>query len=561
MSKPDPIITNSSIDPKSGFCSKTNTYHSIRPAVPLPPDSAPISVTSYIFSLLDSHPPPPSAAAINDASTRRHIPYPDFVLRIKALAFSLRTKFDLSKGDVAFVLSPNSIHIPVLYLSLMYLGVVVSPSNPSGTKPEILRLIRISKPVIAFATSETAHKIPSLEHGTVLLDSPEFESLTTSAEELELSETDRARVRQSDAAVILYSSGTTGMVKGVVLSHRNWIASLAAAHAVRKKARDSSPAVAMCTVPYFHVYGFRYSLTALAMGETLVFMGGTGRFELGVMLRAIEELRVRHVAASPPVVTMLALDGGGVISDGYDLSSLEVVGCGGAYLTLGVIDKFRKRLPTVQLAQAYGMTESTGRVFGTVGPEECKVAGATGKLMSNCEAKIVDPETGIPQPPAKPGEIWLRGSLIMKGYVGDEEATAAILDGEGWLRTGDLGYIDREGFLFYVDRIKELIKYKGYQVAPAELEHQLHSHPDIVDAAVVPYLDERVGQVPVAFVVRKHGSTIDESEIKEFIAKQVASYKKIRRVIFISSIPRNSPGKVLRKDLTKLALSNSISKL
>ncbi|KAK3223592.1 hypothetical protein Dsin_010617 [Dipteronia sinensis] len=177
------------------------------------------------------------------------------------------------------------------------------------------------------------------------------------------------------------------------------------------------------------------------------------------------------------------------------------------------------------------------------------------------EAIIVDPETSIPQPPTKPGEIWLRGSFIMKGYVGDEEATAAILDREGWLRTGDLGYIDREGFLFYVDRIKELIKYKGYQVAPAELEHQLHSHPDIVDAAVVPYPDERVGQVPVAFVVRKHGSTIDESEIKEFIAKQVAPYKKIRRVIFISSIPRNSPGKVLRKDLIKLALSTAISKL
>ncbi|KAK3223591.1 hypothetical protein Dsin_010616 [Dipteronia sinensis] len=336
MSKPVPLITNSSIDPKSGFCSKTKTYHSIRPAVPLQPESAPISVTSYIFSLLDSHPPPHSAAAIIDAATRRRILYPDFVLRIKTLALFLKTKFYLSKGDVAFVLSPNSIHIPVLYLSLMYLGVVVSPSNPSGTEPEISRLIRISKPVIAFATSETAHKIPSLEHGTVLLDSPEFESLTTSTE-LEIGETDRVMVQQSDAAAILYSSGTTGMVKGVVLSHRNWIASLAAAHAVRK-VRDSSPAVAMCTVPYFHVYGFRYSLTALAMGETLVFMGGTGRFELGVMLIAIEKLRVRHVAASPPVVSMMAWDGSSVISDGYDLSSLEVVGCGGAHLTVGVID-------------------------------------------------------------------------------------------------------------------------------------------------------------------------------------------------------------------------------
>lgn len=138
--------------------------------------------------------------------------------------------------------------------------------------------------------------------------------------------------------------------------------------------------------------------------------------------------------------------------------------------------------------KAYGLTESTGRVFATVGEEECEVFGATGKLSPNCEAKIVDPGTNIDLPPGKPGEIWLRGAFNMKGYVNDEAATSEILDSDGWLRTGDLGYIDKDGFLFYVDRIKELIKCNGYQVAPAELEHLLHSHPDIVDAAVVPYV-------------------------------------------------------------------------
>ncbi|XP_044489224.1 4-coumarate--CoA ligase-like 9 isoform X3 [Mangifera indica] len=465
----------------SGFSSQTYIYHSPRPSVPLPPLTTPLSVTSYLFSLLNSHPPPPHAAALVDALTRRHILYSDFVLNIKTLAFFLKTKFNLSNNDTAFVLSRNSIHLPILYFSLFSIGVTVSPSNPANTKPEILRLIQLSKPVIAFATSDTADKIPSLKYGTVLLDSPVFESyVTTQVDERDLdSELDAVRVSQSDPAAILYSSGTTGMIKGVVLTQRNWIASLAGAHAVRTV--RETPAVALCAVPFFHVYGFRYCVTALALGQSLVSME---RFEFGIFMRTIEELRVSHVAVSPPIVLMMAEDRRSM--DCYELSKLEGLACGGAPLTLSVIKKFKKRLPQVQLAQGYGLTESTGRIFGTIGPEECQVIGATGKLAPNCEAKIVDPDTGIAQPPGKPGELWLRGSLIMKGYIGDEEATANILDSEGWLRTGDLCYIDSEGFLFYVDRIKEMIKYRGYQVAPAELEHLLLSHPDIADAAVVP---------------------------------------------------------------------------
>lgn len=211
--------------------------------------------------------------------------------------------------------------------------------------------------------------------------------------------------------------------------------------------------------------------------------------------------------------------------------------------------------------KGYGLTETTARIFGTVGPKECQVVGATGKLLSNCQAKIVDPESRIPQPPSTPGELWVRGPFIMKGYVGDEEATAAILDSDGWLRTGDLCYIDDEGFLFFVDRIKEMIKYNGYQIAPAELEHLLQSHPDIVDAAVVPFPDEQAGQIPIAFVVRKRWSIIDESQIQDFIAQQVAPYKRIRQVTFVDSLPKNAPGKVLRKELIKLAHSKATSKL
>ncbi|XP_075657342.1 4-coumarate--CoA ligase-like 9 isoform X1 [Castanea sativa] len=551
---------NSTIDPNSGFCSQTKIYHSLRPTTPLPPLTTPLSITDYLFPHLNSSPPPPTtttaaAAALIDSTTRRRISFPDFARRIQTLTSSLQNRLHLSKGDTAFILSPNSLHIPILHFSLISLGVVVSPSNPSSTKPEISRQIHLSKPVIAFATSETAAKIPSLRYGTVLLDSPEFESLMTRPTTGDNNNKQRVTVNQSDTATILYSSGTTGRVKGVELTHRNWISVMAGVFAAREL--RSSPAVTLCTVPFFHVYGMGLFMRELAMGHSVVVSTGP-RFDLTAVMRAIEEFRVTHVALAPPVAVAMTK---GNVMDGYDLRSLEVVACGGASLQRSVIVKFTERFPNLQFAQAYGLTESTGRVFGTVGLKECGVVGATGKLFSNSEAKIVDPDTGIALPPMMPGELWLRGSSIMKGYVGDAAATAEILGLDGWLRTGDLCYFDNEGFLFFLERIKELIKYKGYQVAPAELEYLLHSHPDVADVAVAPYPDEEVGQLPMAFIVRRNGSTIDEPQIMDFVAKQVAPYKRIRRVMFVDMIPKNAPGKVLRKELIKLALSKANSKL
>ncbi|XP_017970078.1 PREDICTED: 4-coumarate--CoA ligase-like 9 [Theobroma cacao] len=539
------------VDPKTGFCSKTMTFHSLRPPVPLPPESAPISLTDFIFYLLNSSPPSPTAVALIDATTRRRILYPELISRVNNLAASLRTHFGLSKGDCAFVSSPNNIYTPILCLSLFSLGVVVSPANPAATIPEIHHQIRLSKPVIAFASLDSDHKIPSLKYGTAIMDSVEFESLMVNRSEKKKQE--GIKVNQSDVATILYSSGTTGRVKGVALTHHNWTATIATGYSLRPMRK--CPTVAFCPVPLFHVYGLAYSLRLLATGNCVVINGGGGRLDMKKIYDIVEEYRVSQVALAPPLVVTMVRDAG--MMEGCDLSSLEVISCGGAHLSKSKIERLRKRLPKVQLAQAYGLTETTGRVFATMGPHESQIEGATGKLMANCEAKIVDPETAVALPPSKPGELWIRGALVMKGYVDNEEATAATVDSEGWLRTGDLCYIDNEGFLFFVDRLKELIKYKGYQVAPAELEHLLSSHPDVVDSAVVPFPDEEAGQVPVAFVVRQSGSNIDESEIKHFVARQVSQYKRIRRVIFIDSLPKNASGKVLRKELVELSSATS----
>ncbi|XP_057949529.1 4-coumarate--CoA ligase-like 9 isoform X2 [Malania oleifera] len=474
----NPNLSNSPIDPNSGFSSETLIYHSLRPHVPLPPQTIPLSVCQFALSLL-SRQTSAGPAGFIDAATGTRIPYSELPRRTETLAAFLQNRVGLSRGDSAFVLSPNSIRVPVLYLSLFSLGVIVSPSNPAATESEIAGQIQLCKPAIAFATSETVRKLPSLRLRTILLDSPEFDSAMMSPGE----KLNPVRVAQSNTAAILYSSGTTGRVKGVELTHRNWISTVAAAHAVRPV--RTRPVVSLCAVPYFHVYGFAYCVRAVALGESVVSME---RFDLRLMMRAIEGLRVTHVAVAPPIVVAMLRDDHGDLMDGYDLSSLEVVACGGALLQRSVIERFKKRFPNVQMAQAYGLTESTAGVYRTMGPKESQVIGAVGRLMSNCQAKIVDPDTDTGLPPHKQGELWLRGPSIMKGYVDDQEATAAILDSEGWLRTGDICYIDNEGFLFFVDRMKELIKYKGYQVAPAELEHMLQTHPDIVEAAVIPYV-------------------------------------------------------------------------
>ncbi|THU67671.1 hypothetical protein C4D60_Mb05t27160 [Musa balbisiana] len=539
------------VDPRSGFCRETKVFHNLRDPLLLPPESLPLSAASFALSLIPS--PLPAQPALVDAATGAAVSYPDLLARIRNLAASLRAGSGVSRGDVAFVLSPAGLDVPVLYLALLSIGAVVSPANPLSTPSEIAHQIRLSNPSVAFATTATASKLPAYLP-TILLDSPRFRSFI-SADAAAAAQQQTVEVRQSDTAAILYSSGTTGRVKGVALTHRNFVAFTAVYHALTREAEDELPSVALFTVPLFHVFGFMMALRAVVLGETIVLME---RFDFEAMLRAVERYRVTYMPVSPPLVVAMAK------SDEVarrDLSSLRVLGCGGAPLGRDVAERFAARFPHVEIVQGYGLTESTGGVAGTRTPEESKVYGSTGRLGSNAEAKIVDPTTGEALGPGQRGELWVRGPTIMKGYVGDAEATAATLDSEGWLKTGDLCYFDDDGFLFIVDRLKELIKYKAYQVPPAELEHILFSHPGIADAAVIPYPDEEAGQIPMAFVVRQPGSMLSDEEVMDFVGKQVAPYKRIRRIAFVSSIPKSPAGKILRRELINQALSSPKSKL
>ncbi|KAG2401910.1 4-coumarate--CoA ligase-like 5 [Vigna angularis] len=243
----------------------------------------------------------------------------------------------------------------------------------------------------------------------------------------------------------------------------------------------------------------------------------------------------------------------------------------GAKLAISTQEELHKLVPT-GVPTILTSRSSDGRrlsveelIEGTTGISKDKDAKAhpdsCGKLIPTFSAKVIDTETGKPLPPNKEGELWLKSPTIMKGYLGNLEATSSTIDSEGWLRTGDLSYIDDNGFVHIVERIKELIKHNGYQVAPAELESVLLSHPLIADAAVIPLEDEETGQIPMAYVVRAAGSELSEDQIIQFVAGQVAPYKKVRKVSFIDTIPKSAAGKILRKDLVSQSKFQPVSKL
>jgi len=269
------------------------------------------------------------------------------------------------------------------------------------------------------------------------------------------------------------------------------------------------------------------------------------RFDLELFLETMQRYKVTRAHLVPPIILALAKH---PVVERYDLSHLELIMSGAAPLGADLAAACSARLNCV-IKQGYGLTETSPvtHMCSEI-PEEIR-PGSVGAVVSNTECMIVDLETGEPLGPNRKGEIYSRGPQIMKGYFNCPEATAAAIDSEGWFHTGDIGYADEDGHFYIVDRAKELIKYKGFQVAPAELEAVLLSHPLIADAAVIPSPDEEAGEVPKAFVVLK-GET-DEEAIKEFVAARVASYKKIRKLEFIEQIPKSPSGKILRRLLVE----------
>jgi acyl-CoA synthetase (AMP-forming)/AMP-acid ligase II len=325
----------------------------------------------------------------------------------------------------------------------------------------------------------------------------------------------------------------------VILTHRNLVATV---QQLRPVSMIDPGVRTLAVLPFSHIYGMTCLLNQGIDRRTTVVT--LPRFDLAQFLAAIAEHRVQRVCIVPPIVVALAKH---PAVDSYDLSSLDAVFSGAAPLDAELGHALARRLGC-RVTQGYGMTELSPVSHCVPDGVDLDVA-TVGRLLPNMEAMIVDPATGAELPPGELGELWCRGPNVMAGYLNDPDATAATLDRDGWLHTGDLVTVDADGVFTVVDRIKELIKYKGWSVAPAELEAVLLTHDRIADAAVIGVRDADGNEVPKGFVVPQPGADLTAAEVLSFVAERVAPYKKVRMVEFVAAIPKSASGKILRKDL------------
>jgi acyl-CoA synthetase (AMP-forming)/AMP-acid ligase II len=346
-------------------------------------------------------------------------------------------------------------------------------------------------------------------------------------------------VDPSDVAVLPYSSGTTGLMKGVMLTHRNLVANIEQAWSSMPIGQDD---VLVGLMPFFHIYGQTVVLNlGLAKGATIVTMP---RFDLDGLLEIVEGNGVTWLHVAPPVILALAT---APQVEGRDFSKLKLVISGAAPLDAELAGRAEARIGA-PIRQGYGMTElSPVSHKSRLARVDETPPGSVGALIPNTEARLVDPETGEDVAEGEQGEIWVRGPQVMRGYLNNDQATAETLTEDGWLRTGDIGRIDENGFFYVVDRLKELIKYKGYQVPPAELEAVLVSHPKVKDAGVIPFETEEGEEAPMACVVVD--GEVEAEELLDYVADRVAPYKKLRRIEFVDEVPKSASGKILRRVL------------
>lgn len=507
---------------------------------PLPDVEIPdVTITSYILQSVASN---PDRIAMHCGVTGTQYTYQELSDAIHAFAGGMAAR-GLSKGDVIALMSPNTPEFAVVFHGAAVAGITVTTLNPTYTADELRHQLTDSGAKIMVAYGMTVPLAAAAIEGTAVTeiisigDAPEG-SDATPLSECFADPIEQVEVDVDDQVVVLpYSSGTTGLAKGVMLTHKNLVANLAQTqHAVSLDDGDALLAV----LPFFHIYGMQVLMNyGLANGSSVVSLP---RFDLVRCLELIGEFKIAKFFAVPPMVLALAKQ---PIIDDYDISTLNLVVSGAAPLGAELAEEASERIDA-PVVQAYGMTELSPVSHAT--PPGQNMPGSSGVAVSNTECRFVD-EEGNDQDIDSPGELWVRGPQVMKGYLNNPDATAATIDDEGWLHTGDVASIDAAGNVFIVDRVKELIKYKGFQVPPAELEALIITHPAVADVAVIGIPDVEAGELPKAFVALKPGAEATAEEIMEFVKIQVATYKQIRMVEFIDEIPKSASGKILRRFL------------
>lgn len=490
----------------------------------------------------------PRKLALHDLATGRGYSFGELRKAVHRAAAGLQAR-GFKPGDVFAIACPNGADFVLAYFAVLRLGGIVTTLNPAYTAHEMAHQLKdsgatwmlaatgILSKVLEAASSAGIHQVFVTGPGGDGSDATAFSALDGDAAALPPGQLDPT----SQLAVLPYSSGTTGLPKGVMLTHRNLVSNMVQGALFGLEADD----VILGVLPLFHIFGMNVVMnTGLATGCSLVLMP---KFDLEEFLGAIQAHRITFAFLVPPILLALAKH---PAVDRFDLSSLRCIISGAAPLGEGLIHEVQARLPHCHVRQGYGLTETSPVVL--VSPEDGSTPpGSVGRLVAGTECQIVDPLSGAVLSLGERGELWLRGPQIMRGYLNRPEETAKVLDADGWFHSGDIAVIDPKGFVSIVDRLKELIKVKGMQVAPAELEALLITHPAVADAAVIPIPDASAGEVPKAFVVLKAGAKASGDELMEFVAARVAPYKRIRVLDLLDEIPKSPSGKILRRLLVE----------
>jgi acyl-CoA synthetase (AMP-forming)/AMP-acid ligase II len=511
----------------------TVVYRSPLPDVEIPD----VPLTSFVLERGLSTPEKP---ALVEAPTSRTVTYRELADRIRRVSAGLSSR-GFRKGDVLTMYSPNVPEYPIVFHGVASIGCAVHSANPLLTADELHFQLCDSRARLLVTVPALAEKAREAVEETgvedvLVIGEDSFAALAEAEGEPPAVAIDPAE----DVVVLPYSSGTTGVCKGVMLTHRNLVANICQ---LGSHLGADQTTVSLGVLPFFHIYGLVVVLNnTLREGGTVVTMP---RFDFEGMLAAIEKHGITHAFVVPPIVLALARQPG---VESHDLSSLRFVMSGAAPLGADLEQECIDRLG-VKFRQGYGLTETSPVTHMVPYLPDAQRLGSVGPPIPNSEVKIVDPVTGEDVGPGERGEIWIRGPHVMKGYLANEAATAMTVDPDGWLHTGDIGLADAEGYLTVVDRMKELIKVKGYQVAPAELEAVLLTHPAVADAAVVPTPDEEAGEVPTAYVTLR--SECDPDDIVAFVSDRVAPYKRVKRCEVVDEIPKSASGKILRRVLVE----------
>ncbi len=495
-----------------------------------------VAVTAYVLRHADTYPDRP---ALIDGATGQVTTFAELQSLVHRFAGGLAAR-GFGKGDTLGLMAPNIPGYAIVFHGVAVAGGTVTTINPTYGAEEVRFQLQDAGASMLVTTAMFAQTALAAIEGTGINEVLTLDGATGTANAFDLlaDPIEQVPVDADDDVVVLpYSSGTTGLPKGVMLTHRNLVANLAQTEPCMEF--DDEGEVVLSFLPFFHIYGMQVLMNAsLACGATVVTMA---RFDLEQALTLVQDLHVTRFYAVPPIVLALAKH---PLVDQYDLSSVKQIFSGAAPLGADLAAEAAARVGC-EVVQGYGMTElspvSHCTFVGDFRP------GTSGTTVANTECRLVDPDTGADMGVGDEGELWVRGPQVMKGYLNNPEATRNTIDEDGWLHTGDIAVIDEFHHVSIVDRLKELIKYKGFQVPPAELEALLIAHPKIADVAVIGVPDQEAGELPKAFVVRQPGAELSAAEVQAHVAAHVASYKAIRIVEFVDEIPKSASGKILRR--------------